>query len=266
MPTETAPALLAGLAAFAAADDLSVGKDGFNSHFSYAFMTEPALFTAVRAALAANGLSATISMEQGQHEIIMTTDRDGHEKPQILATVAARITIRDQQGNQVECLAYGQGLDPADKAMAKAQTMASKYVCQKALLVAVEADDTDAQAPTGTVRRSGGGQMTGTASEKQLGFACGLVKKLNLDAGDAETMVLRLARMAGDSATEFAQVSKATASDLIERLQKVEKNPAAAAVIAERLMAWEAEHGTGLNQPEPPFEPVLDADGNPIPF
>src|SRR5665213_3794636 len=164
-------ALLVGLAAFAAAEDLSVGKDGTNPHFGYSYMTEPALFTAARAALAANGLSGTISFEQGSHDIVATFDKDGNERPQILASVAARLTIRDQDGNQVECVAYGQGLDPADKAMAKAQTMASKYVCQKALMIAVEADDADAS-HAGSVQRGG---MSGTASEKQLAFACSLV-------------------------------------------------------------------------------------------
>lgn len=257
--TETVPdnPLLVGLASFAGSEALSVGKDGENKHFGYRFMTEPSLFEAARQALAAAGLSATISFEGGMHESIITVNKDGKESPAIMATVTARLTIRDQSGHQVEATAYGQGVDPADKAYAKAMTMASKYCVQKGLLIGVEADDTDG-GDSGTVR----GGMTGVASEKQLGFLCGLIKKVGIDGGNAERMALRLARMAGDSATEFAKISKAAASDLIERLQKVEKNPAAAAVIAERLAAFETERGYSAD-PAADAAPLAPIDPNP---
>lgn len=234
--------LLAGLASFAAAGDLSVGKDGFNQHFNYGYMTEAALFTAARAALAEAGLSGTLSFEAGQHEVIATFNKEGQERPGILATVTAVLTIRDAAGNQIECRAFGQGLDPADKAYYKAMTGAAKYAVQKALMIAVESDDTDSQ-DSGRVGNTSGG-MTGLASEKQLGFLCSLVKKLHLASdGYAEGFALRLARMNGDPATEFAKVSKASASSLIERLKSVESNPAASQVITERLVAWETENG-----------------------
>lgn len=269
--TGSPAALLVGLAAFAAAADLSVGKDGTNPHFNYSYMTEPALFTAARAALAANRLSATISFEAGQHETVETINRDGKASPAILATVTACLTVRDTEGHEITARAFGQGLDPADKAYAKAMTMAAKYVVQKALMIAVDADDTDNE-NSGTVRRTTGG----AASEGQLGFVCSLIKQVGIDGGDAERMALRLARMAGDSAPAFPGIGKATASGLIERLQKVKDNPAAAAVITERLTAFETEHGYSTDpmgdanlppvNPEPQPTDLTDAKGDPLPF
>lgn len=261
------PDLLAGLASLARADDLSVGKDGFNQHFNYGYMTEAALFTAARAALAEAGLSGTLSFEGGQHEVIPTFNKDGQERPGILATITAVLTLRDSTGNSIECRAYGQGLDPADKAYYKAMTGAAKYAVQKALMIAVESEDTDAGA--GEQRAAGraqGGGMTGVASEKQLGFLASLVKKSHLvDAGSdtaaTEAMGLRLARMQGDSAATFAGISKKAASDLIEKLSITPAHRSGEVV--QRLEEWEAEHGHATAEPAAPATPASDDD---IPF
>lgn len=277
-PTEVAPAaILAGLASFAASEELSVTKDGHNPHFNYNFATEPALFRAARAALDAAGLSATISFEGGQHEIITTTaqDRDGNpvERTSIMATVTARLTIRDQQGNQVECTAYGQGMDPADKAYPKAQTMAAKYVCAKAFMIAIEGDDADAGDSGSVAGRQGGGSMTGAASDKQLGFLCSLVKKGHYveskDAPDVEHMALRLARMEGDTAESFVKISKAAASSLIEKLQRIPDHRTGE--VLEKLAQWEAEHGTPTAEAEAaasatPVPPAAAPDDDDTPF
>ena len=180
--------LFDGLAALAAAEDLTVGKDGFNSYFNYGYMTEASLFTAARAALASVGMSGTITFSEGSIEHITTAHRDDNgntnERPAIMAFVKATLWLRAADGLGIECSAYGQGIDPADKAMAKAQTMAAKYVVQKALMIAVESDDVDSSASQGTAQRSAGGGKF--ATERQLGFLCSLVKKLHLaESNDA---------------------------------------------------------------------------------
>jgi hypothetical protein len=281
--------VVAGLAQLATSAALTVGRDGFNPHFQYAYMTEEALFAAARAALAEAGLSGTISFEQGEHEIITTfkeVDRQWVERPAIMATVQAKLTIRDKVGMAVDCYAYGQGIDPADKAYAKAMTMAAKYVVQKALMIAVAGgDDTDAGEGHAVGRANGGGSAT--ASDKQLGFLCAMVKNvIGTEHGETEPYAWRLARQAGDPADVFAKISKRVASDLIERLKKVEGNPQAGAVINERLCAWEVENGhsaseaaanTDLSQPMTagaldtaaagqPDEPVPATTTDEIPF
>lgn len=259
--------LLAGLASFAAAEDLSVGKDGFNPHFNYGYMTEAALFTAARAALAEAGLSGTLSFEAGQHEIIPTFNKEGQERPGILATVTAVLTIRDAAGNQIECRAFGQGLDPADKAYYKAMTGAAKYAVQKALMIAVESDDIDSQ-DSGRVGNTSGG-MTGLASEKQLGFLCSLVKKVHLVEGgspqDVEHMALRMARMQGDTAEVFVKIRKNAASELIEKLQVIP--PHRGQEVLDRLAEWEAEHGAppSNGMPSTPQAPRVPDDDD-VPF
>jgi hypothetical protein len=254
----SSPDLLAGLAGLAAADDLSVGKDGFNQHFGYGYMTEAALFTAARAALAAAGLSGVLSFPSGQHETVMTLDKDGKERPQILATVTATLTIRDQNGNHIEAVAFGQGMDPADKAYYKAMTGAAKYVVQKALMIAVESDDTDAGSGEAQVAGRTG---NGTASDRQLGYLVSLVKKNHVgEQADAEKTAWRLARMSGDTADGFAKINKATASDIIERLKAIEDNPAAGPVVLERLVAWETEQGI---TPDPVGQPPVSNDDPP---
>lgn len=255
--------VLNGLVDLSAAEDLTVGKDGFNPHFNYGYMTEGALFTAARAAMAEVGLSGTISFVDGSHEHITTAHRDDqgntYERPAVMATVTAEFAIRDRNGLTVTCRAFGQGVDSADKAYAKAMTMASKYVVQKALLIAVESDDTDRE-NSGQVSGSRG-SAGGVASEKQLGFLCSLVKKLHLaestDPVDVEFTAWRLGRMQGDNADTFAKMSKGTASALIEKLKSVEDNPRAKDVILERLVAWEVENGLGA---APEATPAADDD------
>lgn len=115
--------------------------------------------------------------------------------------------------------------------------------------------------------------MTGAASEKQLGFVCSLIKKHHI-TGDAtvEATALRFARMQGDPATEFNAISKQTASDLIERFQKLPDGRGQEAL--ERLQMWEAENGHAPTasdsdvpfQGERPANPATNADGEDIPF
>lgn len=244
------------LAGFAAADDLKVDKDGVNPHFNYNYMTEPALFNAARAALAAQGLSATISFEQGSHETVMTHNRQNEEVPQILATIQARLSIRDQSGHSVECFAYGQGMDPADKAYAKAMTMASKYVVQKALMIAVEADDSDSQVATGTIRRtvsSGGGG--GLASEKQLNFLAVLIKQKLGYEGAAEPLGMRLAALEGQKVDMYEAIGRDTASSLIEKLQVM--TPAKAPALYAKLAQFEGAAPA-------PDTPAAPSNGEPI--
>lgn len=270
--TTPAADILTGLASLAAADDLSVGKDGFNKHFGYGYMTEAALFTAARAALAEAGMSATLSFENGHHEIIPTFDKDGgRERPGILATITARLTIRDQTGNSVECTAYGQGLDTADKAYYKAMTGAAKYAVQKGLMIAVESEDTDAGnsgAVAGRSSQSSGGG-SGVASEKQLGFLASLVKKAHLiestNQQDVEGMALRLARMQGDTADAFPGMSKAAASALIEKLQVIP--PHRGQEVVDKLVAWEVENGVAPAAPTADAQPAAaPANDDDIPF
>lgn len=255
-PAAPEPAeLLRGLAAFAGVADFSVSKDGVNPHFNYSYMTEPALFAAARSALAASGLSATISFENGMHEIVTTYDREtGNEKPNIMATVTARLTIRDVVGNSVECLAYGQGIDPADKAYAKAMTMAAKYVVQKAFMIGVDSDDTDSQNADPVRRRSGGSRAAaggGVASEKQIKFATDLVKRAHLDKAmpNPDQALLRLLRhelkkevaLDAPTAAVIAAIDKGAMTSLIDKLQTVK--PAAAGTVWDRVAAWEVEQG-----------------------
>lgn len=267
--------LLAGLAALAAAEDLTVGKDGFNKHFGYGYMTEAALFTAARAALADVGLSGTLSFEAGQHETIPTWNKDGQERPGILATVTARLTIRDREGHEVSMAAFGQGLDNADKAYYKAMTGAAKYVVQKALMIAVESEDTDEGHSGDVAGRSRAGGSGGAASSGQLGFVCSLIRKAHIvasgtDNADVEAIALRLARMRGDTAETFQTISKPIAHDLIERLQKIppEQGPAASA----KLVEWETENGVAVPVASPapasaaPAAPAAPADDDDIPF
>jgi ERF superfamily len=260
------PDLLAALASLAAAEALTVGADGFNPHFQYAYMTEDALFKAARAALAEVGLSGTISFEAGQHEtVLMQTERKG-EQNQTLATVTAVLTLRDQKGQQVECKAFGQGLDPADKAYAKAMTMAAKYVVQKALMIAVEhGDDTDAGGDAGSrAGRAGARRANGdvAASDRQLGFLCSLVKKGHYieskDAPDVEHMALRLARMQANDAAlaAFVKIPKGVASDLIEKLQVIPEHRVGE--VLDKLTEWEADNGA------PEFGGPATAAGPPL--
>lgn len=266
--TPEPPALLAGLASLAAAPSLTVGADGFNEHFSYSYMTEEALFSAARAALAANGLSGTISFESGQHEVVVISTENKGERPHVLATITAVLAIRDTNGQAVEMRAVGQGLDPSDKAYAKAMTMAAKYVVQKGLMIAVEhGDDTDSGGDAGSRTRSGGGRRSAgggnaVASDKQLGFLCALVKKghyiENGSQADVEHMALRLSRMqageAGMAITEFVKIPKAVASELIEKLQLIPVHRAAD--VLDRLAQWEAENSA---PPTSASAPAADA-------
>lgn len=239
MSTPEENTLFVGLAKFAASAELHVGKDGVNPHFNYNYMTEPALFNAARAALAEAGLSATISFANGKHETVDGFDRNGKPTVSIMATVEAILTIRDQHGQFAVSSAYGQGMDAADKSYAKAMTMAAKYVVQKSLMIPVDSDDTDSEGSSGVVVRNLGG---GAASDKQLGF----MKKLLTEKGltspnghDVEAVGLRLARMQGGSYETFSRIDKAMASDLIERLMKVNDGSAVLAKLAQ----WEGEHG-----------------------
>lgn len=251
MSSQPVPPIYLGLAEFAGAEDLSVSKDGVNPHFNYNYMTEPALFTAARAALARAGLSATISFFDGHHETVTThRERDGKETPAVLATIWAKLTIRDVSGFSIECSAVGQGLDPADKAYAKAMTMASKYVVQKALMIAVDADDTDNEASGGTIRRtvsSGGGG--GLASEKQLNFLAVLLNERGL--APAEVTAMRLSAMEGEPVDMFEAISRKMASNLIEKVQAM--NLSQAPAVLAKLVNWETANGVVREREPDPY-------------
>lgn len=99
--------------------------------YSYDYLGESSLMTAVRKHLSTRGVAVYVSVEDVQREGSLTT-------------VRMEITFADSvTGETFSIRGVGQGADPGDKGAAKAITACTRYMLLKQFLVNTEKDDPD---------------------------------------------------------------------------------------------------------------------------
>lgn len=114
-----------------------VPKDKSNAQQHYQYASSDAILEKVNPALVDAGLATVCSMEVLDRQLRTTSSGAIWE----LVTVRARITIIDSEtGTSLESEGIGQGYDPSDKALSKAQTQARKYCLMLALNISTGAD------------------------------------------------------------------------------------------------------------------------------
>ena len=122
----------------------NVKKGGHNSHMNYAFASEQDLLLAVQPALTAAGLA----IEKKDSEIIKYELIQGkRQKWHVLIKYTYEFVLGaghavNADNYRLQHIAYGSGEDHADKAVAKAQTMAFKYLLRNAFAIPT-GDDPD---------------------------------------------------------------------------------------------------------------------------
>ena len=143
-----------------------VPKDGKNEFHGYDYVTESALFYAVRDKLAAAGVFVFTSTESQHVEIVKEEDKDGKTRTTALTTVVTKHTFADgESGESFSVNSQGQGVDVGDKGGYKAITGAMKYFIYKNFMVPT-AEDMNPEGDTKTDRRE---QESGSGREEQLG-------------------------------------------------------------------------------------------------
>ena len=111
-------------------------KNGFNTHFKYAFVTDADVLDAVREAMTAEGMALFVSMNSVHQDNKRTTaDFD--------------LTFADGESGQSMSIHWvGEAIDTQDKGIAKAATSALKYCLLKTFLIATGDDpDSDGDGP-----------------------------------------------------------------------------------------------------------------------
>ena len=117
-----------------------IGKDGYNSYHQYPYVTAAKMNDVINASLVKNGIVTTSKTTLSEIREVDT----GSGKKERLATVSVEITLHDVDGEETMVIVgAGSGQDANDKAVAKAQTMATKYAWKSTLLIADASDDPD---------------------------------------------------------------------------------------------------------------------------
>ena len=115
----------------------SLTYDSTNNEVGYQFVSAAKVNAAVNKALVENGIIALA-------ETLMYSETELENKENF-ATVHVAITLVDVDSDErFKICGAGSGIDSADKAVAKAQTMAVKYAWKNTLLIADKSDDPDA--------------------------------------------------------------------------------------------------------------------------
>lgn len=198
-----------------------VEKRGYNEHFRYAYVMESDLADAVRDKLAAAGICVFFSVED--------VTREG-----TISTARCTLTFADgETGETYTVGCWGTGDDKSDKGAFKAFTGAMKYALMKNFLVPT-GDDPDEAEPKKRQRQQqqadkpsqprpvDGAKPNGiTTEQNRKVFA--LANKLKIDP-----TFMRESIHARYSVSSSRDLTTAQASDLIKRLEQVERGEAEA--------------------------------------
>ena len=114
----------------------SLTYDSTNNEVGYQFVSAAKVNAAVNKALGENGIISLANSKRVESKVLDTG---------IYAEVEVEITLVDADSDErFKICGVGSGIDSADKAVAKAQTMAVKYAWKNTLLIADKSDDPDA--------------------------------------------------------------------------------------------------------------------------
>lgn len=114
-----------------------VEKDKANAFHKYRYASAEAILSRVNAALVAHGIATFAKTEILSSETLVTAKGS----PEKFVTARVVITLVDAQtGESQEISGMGSGQDVGDKAIAKAQTMATKYAWITSLSIATGDD------------------------------------------------------------------------------------------------------------------------------
>jgi hypothetical protein len=176
----------------AAYSDLSyIQKTGFNKAQNYKFLKSEDVLKAVNATLLKNRLILSkvdfepvqVSVAQqpltdSQKNIVYSPKGDIVFKNQNLVTLKAHLEIADADSdNTIRASGVGQGIDPTDKASAKAMTIALKYALTSLFLIASgddpESDEqSDKDASAGDYQKAKPAAQPSTTTQSQPGKVC----------------------------------------------------------------------------------------------
>ena len=121
-----------------------VVKNGTNEFHKYKYVTATDVLEKVNASLTKHGLASVVTPNLLSVQEV-TTAKGNIER---LATVEVTIMLIDSEsGESLTLKGIGSGQDPSDKALAKAQTMATKYAYLSSLAIATN-DDPEADSKT----------------------------------------------------------------------------------------------------------------------
>lgn len=139
-----------------------VPKTGFNKFHNYAYATESDITSAVRAAMATEGVVMVATLLRSRWDSV-STSKGGTER---LVTARWRFTMHDaDSAEKISFKGESQGQDAGDKAMYKAFTGAVKYALLKLFLIPT-GDDPEADSPEGEIQKPA--PMTDEVKAKRL--------------------------------------------------------------------------------------------------
>ena len=205
-----------------------------NEGFQYKYVSSSQTLEALREIMGEQGLllvPSVIDYHVVPHEYI---DSNGKKHNDFFTELAMKFTWLnvDNPGEKIECAWYGQGLDTGERGVGKALTYAEKYFLLKFFNIATDSDDPDAnqkkhdqpkpepkheQKPE-PQKKIDPEKLTGDATDSQINYLHGLVKSKIMDEEEAYLIESKIERhKEGEE-----KISKAKASELIEKLKKYE--------------------------------------------
>jgi hypothetical protein len=199
------------------------GKGGWNAFHKFHYIEEKDVFHAIKALCARVGLAIVISTSDEIQTIRVENEKN---KTENLVTIKGSIAVIDGASNtQVGPVFFGgQGMDPRDKALFKAQTGLVKYMLQKFFTVESEAvEDTDAHHSQEQPTTQGAAPAQAAKSDVPFDEAIGAERATTLqgllvtaiEAGqlDANKLKAKLATL-GSSWDLMAQMTEPVADQL----------------------------------------------------
>lgn len=171
------------------AKDLSVGGKGA----SYKAVSEGAILKAVKPLEDAHGVySYPSSREIVQSELIRSMGDNGRERITFFERIKTVYRFVDlEDGDYIEVVSYGDGMDVGDKSVGKAMTYADKYALMKAYKIETGDDPdkeesqtiypTDAKKAEAPKAPSGDLSSDDPATEKQKGYLKALLVRKGLN-------------------------------------------------------------------------------------
>ena len=133
-----------------------VGKNGYNQHFKYAYVTESDLTDAIRPLLSKHSVGLSFSVE----DVLDLTNNVTQVKIRYV------LVNGEDSNDRLEMTCFGRGQDKADKGIYKAITGATKYWLYKTFLVSTGDDPENDADGQGNQGRQGNGNGNGQQYEQ----------------------------------------------------------------------------------------------------
>ena len=148
-------ASLAEALAAASAEMSAVPKSGYNRHGNYRYATDADISGSVRAPMARHGL--TLVPASCSVEVVAVATKSGGS--QNVATLTRLYRLVHSRGEWMNLEAIGVGMDVGDKAVAKAETSALKYLFKSLFALPTDGNaDGDSDSPEAGFTASAGGR------------------------------------------------------------------------------------------------------------